>query len=66
MHGELADDGLAGAGGGGDEHALSGFEGLTGLDLERVQIEVVQVTEGCERGGLLDGAEPGSCVRFGW
>lgn len=62
VDGELADDGLAGAGGRRDEHALARFQGLTGLDLEGVQVEFVQRSEGGQRGGLLSSANTGSDV----
>jgi len=41
VHGELADDGLAGAGGGGDQDALPRLQRPTGLRLEVVQREAV-------------------------
>ncbi|CAM5505150.1 hypothetical protein SFUMM280S_09114 [Streptomyces fumanus] len=53
MDGELADDGLAGAGGCRHQHALAGLQRLARLDLEGVEAEVVHLAEGRERGGLL-------------
>ena len=41
MHGELADDGLARAGRGRDEHAAAGLERLAGAHLELVEPERV-------------------------
>ena len=41
VDGELADDGLAGAGRGRDEDALAALERLAGTDLERVERELV-------------------------
>ena len=40
MDGELADDGLAGSGRRGDQHALAVLQCLAGLDLELVEDEV--------------------------
>lgn len=66
MDGELADDGLPGARWRGDEHALARLEGLARLDLEGVQVEVVHLAEGGQRGPLLGVAGESGCVRFGW
>ena len=62
VDGELADDGLARAGGRGDEHALTGLQGLTGLDLEGVQVEFVHRAEGGQRSGLLNSADAGGGI----
>ncbi len=65
VHGELADDGLARAGRGGDEDAFAGLQRLAGLDLIRVQIECVHLAEGGQGRGLFGGADPGSGVPLG-
>lgn len=66
VDGELADDGLAGARGRGDEHALARFERLARLDLEGVQTEFVHLAEGGQRGGQIGVAGAGGRVRLGW
>ncbi len=65
VHGELADDRLPGAGGGGDQDAGSGFQRLAGLQLEVVQREVVQLLEAVQGGGLLLGPATAGRVRLG-
>lgn len=66
VHGEFADDRLARAGRGRDEHPLAGLQRLAGLDLVGVQIEFVQLAEGRECGGQLGGADPRSLVSLSW
>ncbi len=65
VHGELADNGLARAGRGGDEDALAGLQRLACLHLVRIQVEVVHLAEGGQGGGLFGGADPGSGVPLG-
>jgi hypothetical protein len=45
MDGELANDGLTRTGGRTDQHAVTAFEGLTRLDLERVEPKRQQLGE---------------------
>lgn len=66
MHGEFADDRLARPRGGRDQHPLARLQGLAGLDLERVQSELVHLAEGPEGGGLLGRTDPGSLVSLSW
>ncbi len=66
MHGELADDRLARAGRGRDEHTLAGLQRLARLDLIRVESEVVHLAERPESGRLLGRPEPGSLVALSW
>lgn len=66
VHGELADDRLARAGRGRDEHALPGLQRLARLDLVRVETEVVHLAERPESGRLLGCPEPESLVSLGW
>ena len=65
VHGELADDGLAGAGGGGDEHAAALLDLVTGPDLEVVEGEVVEPGEAREHRVLLAAAEVGVLLAGG-
>jgi hypothetical protein len=61
---ELGDDGLACAGGGGDEHAPAVLERLAGADLERVEVELLPVAERIElRPG---GSSAGGGIPLGW
>ncbi|OUE30327.1 hypothetical protein BFL35_11215 [Clavibacter michiganensis] len=63
VHGELRDDGLAGAGGRRDEHAPPVLEGLRGGALERVEVEAQPAREGLEEREAPAG--PGGGVAFG-
>ena len=50
VNGELADHGLAGPGGCGDQHRLAAGERFAGLHLEGVQAEGVALTEPLDEG----------------
>ncbi len=65
VDGELADDGLAAAGGRGDQDALAALQRLAGLHLEVVEPEVVQLLEAVEGRRLLLGALAGGRVPLG-
>lgn len=65
VDGELADDGLAGAGGSRDQHAGSRFQRLAGFYLEGVEREVVELLEAVQRTGLLLCAAAGGRVGLG-
>ena len=65
VDGELADDGLARAGRGGDEDAAAVLQRLACLDLEGVEAELVQLAELCECGGVLCGAATAGGVALG-
>lgn len=62
VHGELADDRLARAGRGSDEHAVSPFDRLAGLPLEGVELKAQALDEG---GELTGSATAGGGKAFG-
>ena len=65
VHGELADDRLAGTRGGGDEHAAAALEGGARLDLEVVEREVQALAEDRELAAVGGGAAARGGVPLG-
>src|SRR5690606_41991022 len=63
VHRELADDRLSGARRSGDEHAAPLFERATGLELERIELERLQIGRASCRESRANTKSPGNVLK---